>query len=161
MTIKEGSSAPDFTLADQDNAMRTLSDYRGKWVLLYFYPKDDTPGCTKEACMIRDAFPDFGALGITVLGVSTDSAASHKKFSEKYGLPFTLLADTEKKAVQAYGVWGKKKFMGREYEGTLRTSFLIDPRGIVAKVYENVKPEVHAGEVLADLAALKEKGGIS
>ncbi len=147
-TIKEGAAAPEFTLPDQDGKTHSLADYKGKWVLLYFYPKDDTPGCTKEACMIRDAFPDFGKLGIAVLGVSIDPPASHKKFAEKHALPFTLLADTEKKAVHAYGVWGKKKFMGREYEGTLRTSFLIDPEGKVAKVYEDVKPETHADEVL-------------
>ena len=147
-TIKEGAAAHEFTLPDQDGKTHSLADYKGKWVLLYFYPKDDTPGCTKEACMIRDAFPDFGKLGIAVLGVSIDPPASHKKFAEKHALPFTLLADTEKKAVHAYGVWGKKKFMGREYEGTLRTSFLIDPEGKVAKVYEDVKPETHADEVL-------------
>ena len=159
--IKEGMPAPDVTLADQDGTLRTLSGYRGAWVLLYFYPKNDTPGCTKEACMIRDAFPDFGALGITVLGVSTDSVESHRRFAEKHDIPFTLLADPDRTAVTAYGVWGKKKFMGRDYEGTLRTSFLIDPRGMVEKVYENVKPEAHAGEVLADLAALKEKAASS
>lgn len=146
--IKEGVSAPEFTLPDEHGTPRSLSAYRGGWVLLYFYPKDDTPGCTKEACMIRDAFPDFGKLAITVLGVSTDSVASHRKFAEKYHLPFTLLSDAGKEAVTAYGVWGKKKFMGREYEGTLRTSFLIDPQGTVAKVYENVNPAVHADEVL-------------
>ncbi len=148
MTIKEGHIAPEFTLPDQDGKDHALSEYKGHWVLIYFYPKDDTPGCTKEACMIRDAFPDFGKLKIAVLGVSTDPPASHKKFAEKHQLPFTLLADTEKKVVHAYGVWGKKKFMGREYEGTLRTSFLVDPGGKVAKVYEDVKPETHAADVL-------------
>lgn len=156
-TIKQGSPAPDFTLPDQDGVFRSLSDYEGGWVLVYFYPKDDTPGCTKEACMIRDAFPDFGKLGATVLGVSIDSIKSHKKFVEKYGLPFTLLADEKKEVVRAYGVWGKKKMMGREYEGTLRTSFLIDPEGIVAKIYEDVKPEVHAAQVIEDLGELSGK----
>lgn len=151
MVIKQGSSAPDFTLLDQDGAARSLSDFEGGWVLLYFYPKDDTPGCTKEACAIRDAFPDFGRLDVTVLGISVDSVASHKKFVDKYKLPFTLLADENKKVVKLYGVWEKKKMMGREYEGTLRTSFLIDPVGVIVKEYENVKPEVHAEEVLADL----------
>lgn len=147
-----GSVAPDFTLEDQDGVSHTLSSYQGKHVLLYFYPKDDTPGCTKEACAIRDAWPDFKKVDAVVFGISADSVASHKKFAEKFGLPFTLLADPEKKAVSAYGVWGLKKFMGREYEGITRTSFLISPDGTIKKVYENVKPEQHAAEVLADLA---------
>ncbi|MGH7141349.1 MAG: thioredoxin-dependent thiol peroxidase [Minisyncoccia bacterium] len=150
-TMNTGDTAPEFTLPDQDAKPHSLHDYRGRWVLLYFYPKDDTPGCTKEACMLRDNFPDFGALQAAVLGVSVDSVASHKKFAEKYSLPFTLLADENKVAVSAYGVWGKKKFAGREYEGVLRTSFLIDPEGKIAKIYEDVDPAVHAGEVLADL----------
>jgi thioredoxin-dependent peroxiredoxin len=155
------SPAPDLTLPDQDGAEHTLSHHRGAWVLLYFYPKDDTAGCTKEACMIRDALPDFdkaaagtgAATGakMKVFGVSVDSVASHKKFAEKNRLSFTLLADEDKKVVNAYGVWGRKKFMGKEYEGTMRTSFLIDPNGKIAKVYENVKPEEHAKEVLEDL----------
>ncbi len=149
-----GTSAPDFSLLDQEGTTRTLSSYKGQWVLLYFYPKDDTPGCTKEACAIRDAFPDFGKLGAVVLGISPDSPKSHKKFVEKYSLPFTLLADEDKAAANAYGVWGKKKFMGREYEGVSRTSFLINPDGNIAKIYESVKPEVHAAEVLADLKEL-------
>jgi peroxiredoxin Q/BCP len=123
---------------------------------VYFYPKDDTPGCTKQACAIRDNFPEFKKLGITVFGISVDGEKSHKKFEEKYELPFTLLADTEHAVVDAYGVWGTKKFMGREYKGTLRTSFLINPEGVIAKVYENVKPEVHAEEVLADVAAFQK-----
>ncbi len=148
-----GQSAPDFTLPDQDGKPRTLSDYRGKHVLLYFYPKDDTTGCTREACAIRDAHPDFKKLDAVVFGISADSVASHKKFAEKYGLPFTLLADVEKKAIQAYGVWGRKKFMGREYDGIFRTSFLIDPDGTIKHVYEKVKPLTHAAEVLIDLKA--------
>lgn len=131
--------------------MHTLSGYQGKWVLVYFYPKDDTPGCTKEACAIRDADPDLSSIGAVVLGISADSVQSHKKFAEKYGLTFPLLADEERTAIDAYGVWGPKNFMGREYEGILRTSFLIGPDGTVRKVYENVKPEVHAAEVLQDL----------
>lgn len=153
--LKEGSIAPAFTLLDQNNKEHSLSEYKGKWVLLYFYPKDDTPGCTKEACSIRDAFPNFGRLGITVIGVSTDSVASHKKFETKYSLPFTLLADVDKKVVNDYGVWAKKKFMGKEYDGTLRTSFLIDSKGKIVKVYENVKPEVHVDQVLTDLKELQ------
>lgn len=131
--------------------MRSLADQKGSWTLIYFYPKDDTPGCTKEACVLRDALPDLSTLKATVFGISTDSVKSHKKFAEKYGLPFILLADEGKEAVNAYGVWGKKKMMGREYEGIFRTSFLIDPDGLIKKVYENVKPEKHADEVLADL----------
>jgi thioredoxin-dependent peroxiredoxin len=151
---KQNSSAPDFTLPDQDGKEHTLSNYKGQWVLLYFYPKDDTTGCTKEACAIRDEFPAFGKLKVKVLGLSIDSVKSHKKFAEKYELPFTLLADEGKKVVNQYGLWAKKKFMGREYMGTLRTSFLIDPKGAIAKIYENVKPETHADEVLKDLKEL-------
>jgi peroxiredoxin Q/BCP len=148
--------APDFTLADQNGVSHTLSKFRGKWVLIYFYPKDDTPGCTKQACAIRDSWGEFGKLNCIVLGVSTDGEKSHKKFEEKYILPFTLLADTEKTVVNAYGVWAPKKFMGREYIGTLRTSFLIDPNGSIAKVYEKVKPEIHAERVLGDLEVLQK-----
>lgn len=152
--ISQGSSAPDFTLPDQNGKEHSLSDYKGTWVLLYFYPKDDTPGCTKEACSLRDMFPDFRKLKVVVLGVSTDSVKSHAKFVKKYDLPFTLLADEEKKVVNLYNVWQKKKFMEREYMGTLRSSFLINPEGKIAKIYESVKPEVHAQEVLDDLASM-------
>lgn len=149
-----GTQAPAFSLFDQDGKNHALSDYAGKWVLLYFYPKDDTPGCTIEACTIRDQFKDFNAIGAVVLGVSTDSVASHKKFATAYELPFTLLADVNKEVVGQYGVFGEKKFMGKVYMGTSRTSFLIDPSGKIAKVYEKVKPEVHAAEVISDLKAL-------
>jgi len=150
-----GSRAPDFTLPDQDGKMHNLSIYRGQWVLLYFYPKDDTPGCTKEACMIRDAFPHFENLNAVVLGVSVDSVASHKKFAEKHKLPFILLADEHKKVVNLYHVWATKQFMGREYDGTLRTSFLIDPEGKIAKVWVKVNPPESASEVLS---VLPDKG---
>ena len=149
-----GQPAPDFTLPDQDGTPHTLSSYRGKWVLVYFYPKDDTPGCTIEACTIRDQFKDFKKIDAVVLGVSTDSVKSHKKFADAYALPFTLLADEHKEVVGSYGVFGEKKFMGKTYMGTSRTSFLINPKGDVAKVYEKVKPEIHAAEVLADLKIL-------
>jgi thioredoxin-dependent peroxiredoxin len=149
-----GSIAPDFTLLDQDGNEHTLSNYRGRWVLIYFYPKDDTTGCTKEACAIRDADPDFSAVDAVVLGISADSVASHKKFASKYGLTFPLLADETKKVIHAYKVWGLKKFMGREYEGIFRSSFLVSPDGTIAKVYEKVKPETHAAQVLADLKQL-------
>ena len=151
MKLKVGQLAPDFELSDQDEKIHKLSDYRSKWVLLYFYPKDDTPGCTKEACAIRDSFPAFKKLKAKVFGVSIDSVKSHKKFSEKYDLPFTLLADEKKEVVKKYGVWSKKKFVGKEYYGTFRTSFLIDPKGKISKIYENVKPGIHAQEVLEDL----------
>ena len=153
MKLKAGQLAPDFMLPDQDGKKHSLSDYGGKWVLVYFYPKDDTPGCTKEACAIRDDIPRFDKLKTKILGISVDSVKSHKKFAEKYNLPFTLLADDKKEVVNKYGVWQKKKFMGKEYMGTLRTSFLVDPAGKIAKIYESVKPDVHAKEVLRDLKA--------
>lgn len=154
--LTTGTPAPNFTLTDQNEKSHSLSDYRGSWVLLYFYPKDNTPGCTKQACDIRDDYPTFKKLQCAVFGISTDSEMSHKKFEEKYNLPFTLLADTEKNVVKAYGVWAPKKFMGREFLGTLRTSFLIDPEGNIAKVYENVKASLHAEEVLTDLKSLRK-----
>ena len=153
---KAGEVAPAFTLADQAGKEHTLSEYKGKWVLLYFYPKDDTPGCTIEACTIRDQFKDFKKIGAVVLGVSVDSVASHKKFAEKFELPFTLLADTTKEVVSAYGVFGEKKMMGRTYMGIRRSSFLIDPKGKIAKAYEKVRPEFHAAEVIADLKELQK-----
>ena len=151
---KVGDTAPDFALPDQAGENHTLKDYRGKWVLLYFYPKDDTPGCTIEACTLRDQFKDFKKIGAEVIGVSTDSVKSHKKFADAYKLPFTLLADEQKEVVGKYGVFGEKKMYGRTYMGTRRSSFLIDPQGKVAKVYEKVKPEAHAAEVIADLKQL-------
>lgn len=154
MKITVGSKAPAFKLADQDGKMHSLADYKDQWVLLYFYPKDDTPGCTVEACSIRDNWTGFRKLKLKVLGVSVDSVKSHKKFAEKYDLPFTLLADEEKKLVNAYGVWQMKKFMGREYMGILRQSFLIGPDGKIKKIYEKVTPKDHAEEVMGDLKAL-------
>jgi peroxiredoxin Q/BCP len=152
---KVGSTAPAFKALDQHGKAHTLKEYAGKWVLLYFCPTDDTPGCTVEACTIRDQFADFKKIGAVVIGVSTDSVDSHRRFAEGYTLPFTLLADTDKKLVRAYGVWGKKTMMGRTYMGTKRTSFLITPSGKIAKVYEKVQPPVHAAEVIADLKSLK------
>lgn len=153
MTLKTGDKAPDFTLPDQDGFPHTLSQYKGRWVLLFFYPKDDTPGCTTETCGFRDAFPEFAKVKAQIFGISADNVKSHKKFVAKYKMPFTLLADEEKKVVNLYQVWAKKKFMGREYMGILRTSFLIDPQGKIARVYEGVKPAIHAQEVLADIIA--------
>ncbi|MCS6816250.1 MAG: thioredoxin-dependent thiol peroxidase [Blastocatellia bacterium] len=154
--LRVGDPAPDFALPDQKGETRRLSDFRGRWVVLYFYPKDNTPGCTKEACGFRDRFPEFQRRGIAIIGISTDSVRSHEKFAEKYALPFPLLADDEKAVVRAYGVWGQKSFMGRTTMGTHRISFLIDPEGRIAKVYEKVKPETHAEEVLRDLEQLQK-----
>lgn len=154
MLPKKGIKAKDFTLPDQDGKLHALKDYVGRWVVLYFYPKDDTPGCTVEACQFRDNFPKFKRSKAVVLGVSVDAVKKHAKFVTKYELPFTLLSDEAKEVVHLYGVWAKKKFMGREYMGILRTSFLIDPQGKIAKVYENVKPDGHAEEVLKDIREL-------
>lgn len=151
--LHEGDIAPDFTLLDQNGITHSLNAEKGKWVLLYFYPKDNTPGCTKQACALRDEFPAFEKLNCTVFGISVDSVISHKKFAEKFSLPFTLLADTGKNVVEAYGVWQKKKLAGREYLGIVRTSFLINPNRKIAKIYERVNPETHATEVLQDLPA--------
>ena len=145
---KEGSVAPNFAAKDENGATVRLKDLRGQKVVLYFYPKDDTPGCTKEACSFRDAFADFKKRDIKVLGVSIDSEASHKKFAAKYKLPFTLLADPDHSIADAYGVYGEKKFMGRTYMGVKRMTFLIDEKGKVKKVFEKVKPEEHARDVL-------------
>jgi len=149
---KEGSAAPNFAAKDANGETVRLKDLRGQKVVLYFYPKDDTPGCTKEACSFRDAFADFKKRDIKVLGVSTDSEASHKKFAAKYKLPFTLLADPDHSIADAYGVYGEKKFMGRTYMGVKRITFLIDEKGKVKKVFEKVKPEEHAREVLEAFA---------
>ena len=156
MKLTVGESAPDFTLADQNGRQHTLSAYQGKWVLIYFYPRDATPGCTTEACGLRDAFPEFQKLDMPIFGISTDTVRSHGKFAAKYDLPFTLLADEDKDVVNLYGVWGPKKFRGKEYEGTNRMSFLIDPQGNIAKIYEKVKPAEHAQEVLNDVRELSE-----
>jgi thioredoxin-dependent peroxiredoxin len=149
MILQEGSLAPDFSLLDENGKTHKLSDYHGKPVVLYFYPKDDTPGCTVEACSFRDGFADFKKAGVVVLGVSPDDVKSHAKFKTKYNLPFTLLADVGHVVCDAYGVWGKKKMMGREYDGVFRTTFVIGPDGKIKKVFEKVKPEDHSKEVLA------------
>jgi peroxiredoxin Q/BCP len=149
--ISEGELAPDFSLLDEEEKNRKLSDYRGRPVVLYFYPKDDTPGCTKEACSFRDDYRAYEQAGVTILGVSPDSPKSHSKFKAKYRLPFTLLSDPDHKICEMYGAWGKKKFMGREYDGVLRTTFLIGKDGRVLRVYQNVKPADHSVEILTDL----------
>jgi len=150
--LKEGTTAPAFKTTDANGETISLKDLRGQKVVLYFYPKDDTPGCTKEACSFRDDFAKFKKRGIAVLGVSPDSEKSHKKFETKYKLPFTLLADTDHAIAESYGVWGEKKFMGRTYMGVNRTTFLIDEKGKIKKVFEKVKPEDHASEVLEAFA---------
>jgi peroxiredoxin Q/BCP len=149
--LKVGDVAPDFVLP-LVTGMVSLSGLRGKRVVLYFYPKDDTPGCTKEACSFRDHLPHFEEKGAVVLGVSPDPVRSHEKFAEKYQIPFILLADVDHRVAEAYGVWGQKRFMGREYMGVLRTTFVIDEEGRVTRVFEDVKPDEHATEVLAALA---------
>ena len=153
MAISANQPAPDFALPDENGAIRKLEDFRGQPVVLYFYPKDDTPGCTTEACNFRDDHHVYVENGIVILGVSPDSVKSHTKFKKKFELPFTLLADEDHKVSEAYGVWGPKKFMGKSYEGIYRTTFLIGPDGNIIKVFENVKPEGHSGEVLAALQA--------
>jgi len=151
LKLKEGDLAPDFTAATSGDGSVSLAEFRGKPVILYFYPKDDTPGCTKEACGFRDQFAAFKKKGAVVLGVSPDSSSSHANFAAKFTLPFTLLADEDKKIAQAYGVWGEKTFMGRKYQGVHRVTFLIGPDGRIRKIWPKVSPETHATEVLKEL----------
>ena len=153
MPIQAGSPAPEFSLLDENEQIHRLKEYRGRTVLLYFYPKDDTPGCTTEACNFRDDYSAYQEAGVVILGVSPDTSKKHTKFKAKYDLPFTLLADTDHQVCDLYGVWGPKKFMGRDYEGVHRTTFLIDPDGVVQKVFENVKPANHSEEILSILHA--------
>jgi peroxiredoxin Q/BCP len=148
MPLSAGAKAPDFTLLDENETPHKFSEYRGKPIVLYFYPKDDTPGCTKEACNFRDDYSAYEEADITIIGVSPDTTTKHAKFKAKYDLPFTLLADTEHEVCELYQVWGRKKFMGREYDGVFRTTYLISPDGVIAKVFENVKPAKHSAEVL-------------
>jgi peroxiredoxin Q/BCP len=151
MPISSNIPAPDFELLDETSTMRKLSDFRGQPVVLYFYPKDDTPGCTTEACNFRDDYSAYEKAGATILGVSPDSVKSHVKFKQKYGLPFPLLADEGHKVCETYCVWALKKNMGREYMGVLRTTFLIDAEGKILRVFEKVKPAEHSAELLAEL----------
>jgi len=152
--LTSGTVAPAFTLIDQDNISHSLEAQKGKWTLVYFYPKDDTPGCTKEACAIRDMYNDYGKMGVTVFGVSKDSPASHKKFAQKYELPFTLLSDTKGDMIEAYGAWGEKSMFGRAFMGIQRISYLIAPDLTVAKVYPKVDPASHALQILQDIKEL-------
>jgi peroxiredoxin Q/BCP len=149
--LEKNISAPDFELADENGKLHKLSGYKGQPVLLYFYPKDDTSGCTTEACEFRDDYKEYDKSGVVILGVSPDSPKSHKKFKEKYNLPFTLLADEDHHVCEIYGVWGKKSMYGREYYGVLRTSFLIDAEGNLVEIFENVKPKGHSNQVLSAL----------
>jgi len=149
MPIQKGLPAPEFSLNDDEGRTRVLSEFKGTKVVLYFYPKDDTPGCTTEACNFRDDYRAYVDAGITILGISPDSVKSHQEFREKYKLPFSLLADEDHKVAEAYGVWDKKKFMGKEYMGVLRTTFIVDEKGRIAHVFEDVKPADHSKEILA------------
>ncbi|MBE0697924.1 MAG: thioredoxin-dependent thiol peroxidase [Anaerolineaceae bacterium] len=153
MPIQANQPAPEFNLADEKGNIRSLAEFRGQAVVLYFYPKDDTPGCTVEACNFRDDYSAYQENGVVILGISPDTVKSHTKFKDKFNLPFPLLADPDHKTADAYGVWGPKKFMGKAYEGILRTTFLIGPNGDIVKVFENVKPAGHSAQVLG---ALKE-----
>jgi peroxiredoxin Q/BCP len=154
MAITAGSLAPEFTLQDENGLKHSLSDYRGKPLILYFYPKDDTPGCTTEACNFRDDYSKYQDAQVVILGLSPDTPRSHKKFKAKYDLPFTLLADEDHAVCDLYGTWGPKKYMGKSYEGVFRTTFLIDSQGYIRKVFENVKPAEHSSEVLEALRQL-------
>lgn len=149
--LEEGDKAPDFTGTDQNGNTLSLADFSGKKLVLYFYPKDDTPGCTAEACNLRDNHQFLLSKGIAVVGVSADPATKHKKFADKYQLPFSLLADTERKIIKAYGVWGKKKFMGREFDGIHRETFVINEYGKIARIFTKVNTGAHSEEILAAL----------
>ncbi len=155
--LQEGTKAPEFQAVDQYGAEHTLAMHAGTWVMLYFYPKDNTPGCTKEACAIRDAWTDFYDAGITVLGVSKDTVESHKKFADTYSLPFPLLADPDKKILEAYEALDEKTLFGKLHFGTLRVTYLIHPNGTIAKAYAKVKPDTHVAEILKDIAELNKK----
>ena len=147
MTLKPKDKAPDFTAPDQDGKIHSLKDYKGQKVVLYFYPKDDTETCTKEACNLRDNYATLKKKGIVILGVSADNEKSHKKFEKKYSLPFTLLADPDKKIINDYGVWAEKKFMGRTFMGILRTTFLISEKGKIDHIIEKVESKNHAEQI--------------
>ena len=153
--LEQGSKAPDFTLPDQDGKNHSLADYRGKWVVLYFYPKDMTPGCITEACGFRDEFPIFKDLEAVILGISKDSVKRHTKFSEKYKLPFALLSDEEGNVCESYDVWKTKKLYGRNFMGIIRSTYLINPDGKIAKIYPKVNVKEHAAEILQDLEDMK------
>lgn len=148
--ININDKAPDFALPDQLGNTRSLADYANKWRIVYFYPKDDTPGCTTEACNFRDNYHKLQSMGVQILGISKDSIESHKKFAEKYNLNFPILSDPDKKIIKEYEAWGEKKFMGKTFDGVLRKTYLISPDGKVKKIYEKVNPLVHAEEIIRD-----------
>jgi len=152
--LEINTKAPDFNLLDENEVSHQLKDYAGKWLVIYFYPKDDTPGCTKEACTIAEIYDEFATLGVTVLGVSKDSPSSHLKFKEKYSLPFTLLSDESTEMIEAYGAWSEKSMFGKKHHGINRVTYLINPEGEIAKVYPKVSPAEHALELLKDLKEL-------
>ena len=154
MAIKVGDKAPSFKLKNQDDELISLTDFKGKKIVLYFYPKDDTPGCTKESCNFRDEFPKFGKLNVEIIGVSVDSVESHKKFTVKYKLPFDLLADDKKEIVEKYGVWKEKNMYGRKYMGIERTTFIVDEDGKIANIFAKVKVDDHNKEVMEALKVL-------
>ena len=155
MMIQPGTPAPDFQIPDQNGETVSLSSFRGQKVVLYFYPRDNTPGCSREAAAYRDALPEFEALGVKVFGLSKDSSASHKRFADKYELPFTLLSDTETAVLQDYGAWQEKKMYGKVSMGTIRSTVLIDENGVVEKVWPKAKPDTNAADVLAYLKGEK------
>jgi peroxiredoxin Q/BCP len=157
MNVQIGAPAPQFSLPDQTGVNQNLRDYRGKWVVVYFYPKDDTPGCTLEACSFRDNYNEYQKQGIVILGISQDSKSSHASFQHKYSVPFPLLSDEAHQVINAYGAWQPKKFMGKEFLGTKRMTFLINPAGNLVKIYKNVNPKNHAAEILTDIADLLRK----
>ena len=155
MKIKPNHKPPNFSLPDENGKLHKLSDFKGKFVVLYFYPRDNTSGCTTEACKFRDDYGAYQEAGIEIIGVSPDSSDSHAKFKAKYQLPFTLLVDKTHEVCDAYGVWAKKKIMGYEYFGVQRTTFVINKEGLIVKVFEGVRPAEHSKEVLAEIAKLK------
>jgi len=149
--------ASNFSLIDQDGKTKSLGDYKGKWLVLYFYPKDDTPGCTTEACSFRDEYQYIQEQGAEVIGISKDNPASHKKFAEKYNLNFTLLSDESGEVIEAYGAWGERSMYGRKFMGIIRSTFIIDPKGNIVKEYPKVTPKAHAAQVVKDLQMLQSK----
>ncbi|MGC6470130.1 MAG: thioredoxin-dependent thiol peroxidase [Flavobacteriales bacterium] len=146
--LKEGDKAPNFSVVNQDDQLLTLENFKGKKLILYFYPKDNTPGCTAESCNLRDNYSELQSLGFEVLGVSADSISSHKKFIDKFDLPFNLLSDSDKAVINAFGVWGPKTFMGKKYDGIHRTTFVIDENGIIEKIFTKVKTKEHTQQIL-------------
>lgn len=153
--LKAGSMVPKFSLSDQNGKIHNIADYKGHWVILYFYPKDLTPGCTTEACNFQEALPDFNAIDAVIFGISKDSAAQHKKFADKHNLQFSLLSDERSDVCEQFGVWQKKSMYGKEYMGIVRSTFLINPEGKIAKVYPKVDVKEHHAEILNDLKELR------